>query len=124
MGKGDKKYTAAKKKKLPFLNENDILRYLKRTGQGIASHEFSGKLSAGNGKKASKQTSFLHDIIKNCINKSQILPGVRKLLEHGADRTLEDDSGKTPLHYAVLHLTESESNLQLLSELGQRLRKL
>ncbi|CAB9521160.1 polymerase 1 [Seminavis robusta] len=120
MGQGDKKYTAAKRKKLPFLNENDILRYLKRTGQGIASHETSGNLSTGDDKQATQEASFLHDIIKNCANKHRVLPAVRKLLEHGADLEFKNDTGRTPFHYAVLYLPECESNVQLLTVLDPK----
>lgn len=115
MGKGDKKYTASKRKKLPFIDEKDILRYLKRAGQAITTHESLDSDS----QKGHDEASFLHDVIKNCADVGTAL-SIPTLLEYGADTDATDDIGRTPLHYAILHLISTEENGKLLASLDPK----
>jgi len=39
MGKGDRKYKDSKKRKLPFIDEQTILRYMKRAGHATLARE-------------------------------------------------------------------------------------
>eukprot|EP00039_Didymoeca_costata_P016831 m.307172 g.307172 ORF g.307172 m.307172 type:complete len:826 (-) comp16457_c0_seq36:4819-7296(-) len=90
MGKGDSKYKAAKKKKLPFLKEEDILRYLKSSGQSIMAREGINDPA----KSGLNEASFLHDVIKHSKVQTEgtsQVTSIEILLQHGADVTVVDD---------------------------------
>lgn len=114
MGKGDSKYKAAKKKKLPFLKEEDILRYLKSSGQSIMAREGINDPA----KSGLNEASFLHDVIKHSKVQTEgtsQVTSIEILLQHGADVTVVDDLGRTPLHYVVVHMTETEDTVNILN---------
>eukprot|EP00040_Diaphanoeca_grandis_P014359 m.72817 g.72817 ORF g.72817 m.72817 type:complete len:2223 (-) comp24486_c1_seq1:136-6804(-) len=112
MGKGDKKYRESKKKKLPFIDESTILRYLNATNQKLSlKNAASG--GGGGGAQANAQPTTtdkhtlppLHYVVTTsqggmCGNRT--LASVAKyLLGKGADALAVDPQGRSSLALAL-----------------------
>jgi ankyrin repeat protein len=84
------------------------------TPVGLA--EMRGKRAAATMRKAIAQSSWANDLTIHSAVQAGLIDRVRALLEGGTPVDAPDDSGRTPLHHAIM--SEQEALVRLLIERG------
>jgi ankyrin repeat protein len=84
------------------------------TPVGLA--EMRGKRAAATMRKAIAQSSWANDLTIHSAVQAGLIDRVRALLEGGTPVDASDDSGRTPLHHAIM--SEQEALVRLLIERG------
>mmetsp|Transcript_1133 Transcript_1133/g.1857 ORF Transcript_1133/g.1857 Transcript_1133/m.1857 type:complete len:1513 (-) Transcript_1133:94-4632(-) len=109
MGKGDKKYKESKRRKLPFIDESTITRYLHNTNQQVA------RLAGAQEPTVEIKTPIIFTVIDKCAGGGccgfvPLLKVLEFLLERGADHHQLNEKGQNLLTCAIERLNPTHAS--------------